>query len=71
MFFNMAEEFQKYKNILDWEWEEFKRQLEREVSASWFFQIDSEKQGFKLNRVGIFVTNFVKLLFNFSSKFMV
>ena len=35
----MAEEFQKYKNILDRERKEFKRQLEREVSASWFFQI--------------------------------
>ena len=30
----MAEEFQKYKNILDQEQEEFKWQLEREVSVS-------------------------------------
>ena len=36
----MAEEFQIYKNILDWEREEFKWQLEREVSASLSFQID-------------------------------
>ena len=36
----MAEEFWKYKNILDWEWEKFKWQLEREVSASLSFQID-------------------------------
>ena len=39
-FFNMAKEFQKYKNILDQEQEEFKKQLEKEVGASWFFQID-------------------------------
>ena len=38
----MAEEFQKYKNILDQEWEEFKWQLEREVSASLSFQIDQK-----------------------------
>ena len=31
----------------------------------------SKKQCFKLNRVGIFVTNLSKLLFNFCSKFMV
>ena len=37
MFFNMAEEFQKYKDILDWEKKEFKKQLLREVSISWFF----------------------------------
>ena len=61
-FFNMAEEFQKYKNILDQEWEEFKRQLEREVSASWFFQIDQRKQDFKLNRIGIFITNLAKII---------
>ena len=36
----MAKEFQKYKNILDQERKEFKKQLQREVSASWFFQID-------------------------------
>ena len=30
----MAEELQKYKDILKREWEEFKKQLEREVSAS-------------------------------------
>ena len=35
----MVEELQKYKDILDWERKEFKRQLEREVSTSWFFQI--------------------------------
>ena len=37
----MAEEFQKYKNILDQEWEEFKWQLEREVSAFLSFQVDN------------------------------
>ena len=37
---NMAEEFQKYKDILDWERKEFEKQFEkqllREVSTSWF-----------------------------------
>ena len=36
----MVEEFQKYKNILHQEQEEFKWQLEREVSASLPLQID-------------------------------
>ena len=39
--FIMAEEFQKYKNILDQEREEFKQQLEREVSAFLSFQVDN------------------------------
>ena len=33
----MAEEFQKYKDTLDWEKKEFKKQLLRKVSTSWFF----------------------------------
>ena len=40
----MAEEFEKYKGILDRECEEFRQQLEREVSAFLSFQIDREKQ---------------------------
>ena len=36
----MAKEFKKYKDIMDQEWEEFKKQLQREVSASWFSQTD-------------------------------
>ena len=32
----MAEELQKYKDILKREWEEFKKQLVREVSTSKF-----------------------------------
>ena len=32
----MAEELQKYKNILKREWEEFKKQLVREESTSKF-----------------------------------
>ena len=31
-----AEEFQKYKDILKREWEEFRKQSEREVSTSKF-----------------------------------
>ena len=42
----MAEEFQKYKDILDWEKKEFKKQLLREVSTSWFFSNKSSKQYF-------------------------
>ena len=40
--FIMAEDFQKYKSILDREWEEFKQQLKREVSAFLSFQVDKE-----------------------------
>ena len=36
----MVEEFQKYKSILDREWEEFKQQLKREVSAFLSLQVD-------------------------------
>ena len=36
----MAEELQKYKSILNREWEEFKQQLKREVSAFLSFQVD-------------------------------
>ena len=34
---NIAEEFQKYKDLMDWQKKEFKKQLQREVSASWSF----------------------------------
>ena len=44
MLFIMAEEFEKYKSILDREWEEFKQQLRRAVSAFLSFQGDGEKQ---------------------------
>ena len=44
MLFNMAEEFEKYKGILDREWEEFRQQLKREVSTFLSFQVDREKQ---------------------------
>ena len=40
----MAEEFEKYKGILDRECDEFRQQLEREVSTFLPFQIDREKQ---------------------------
>ena len=39
-FLNMVEVFQKYKDILDQEKKEFKKQLLREVSTSWFFLKD-------------------------------
>ena len=39
----MAEELQRYKNILVREHQEFKEQMEREVSAILPFQIDREK----------------------------
>ena len=44
MLFIMAEEFEKYKGILDREQEEFRQQLKREVSAFLSFQVDREKQ---------------------------
>ena len=44
MQFIMAEEFEKYKGILDRECEEFKQQLKREVSIFLSFQVDREKQ---------------------------
>ena len=40
----MTEEFEKYKGILDREHDEFRQQLEREVSTFLPFQIDREKQ---------------------------
>ena len=40
----MVEEFAKYKGILDREHEEFREQLEIEVSAFLSFQIDREEQ---------------------------
>ena len=39
----MAEELQKYKDILAREPKEFREQMEREVSAFLPFQIDREK----------------------------
>ena len=38
----MVEELQKYKDILMREWEEFKKQLEREVSTSRFLLFQSK-----------------------------
>ena len=38
----MAEELQKYKDILKTEWEEFKKQLVREVSTSKFLLFQSK-----------------------------
>ena len=40
----MAEEFQKYKNILAREQKEFREEMEREVSASLHSQLVKEKQ---------------------------
>ena len=39
----MVEEFEKYKGILDRECDEFRQELEREVSAFLPFHIDREK----------------------------
>ena len=36
----MAEEFKKYKSVLDREREEFKQELKREVSTFLSFQVD-------------------------------
>ena len=47
----MVEKFQKYKDILDREQEEFRKQLKREVSASWFFQMD-QKSTFQTKQGG-------------------
>ena len=44
MLFIMAEEFEKYKGILDREQEEFRQQLKREVSVFLSFQVDRKKQ---------------------------
>ena len=43
----MAEEFQKYKNILAREQKEFREEMEREVSVSLPFQLVKEKQDLK------------------------
>ena len=40
----MAEEFQKYKNILAREQKEFREEMETEVSASFPCQLVKEKQ---------------------------
>ena len=44
MLFNMVEEFEKYRSILDREWEEFKQQLKTKVSAFSSFQVDRKEQ---------------------------
>ena len=43
----MAEEFKKYKDILARECEEFKEEMEREVSILLPFQLDNEKWNLK------------------------
>ena len=43
----MAEEFKKYKDILARECEEFKEEMEREVSALLPFQLINEKWNFE------------------------
>ena len=55
----MAEQFQKYKDILDREKEEFKKQLEREVST-FLILFEWIKEGKCLNLDGVrtFVVNF-------------
>ena len=64
MLFIMAEEFQKYKSILDREQEEFKQQLKREVSAFLSFQVDKRSNiGTKHN--WNFVTNFASVIIYF------
>ena len=44
MSLKMAEEFKKYRDILNCEREEFKKQLEREISISWFFQVSQRNR---------------------------
>ena len=44
MSLKMAEELKKYRDILDHKGEEFKKQLEREVSISWFFQVNQRNR---------------------------
>ena len=68
-FWNMVEEFQKYKDILDREQEEFRKQLKRDVSASWFFQLD-KKMTFQTKWGENSCKNLSKLLFDFCSKFI-
>ena len=64
MLFFMAEEFKKYKSILDREWEEFKQQLKREVSVFLSFQVDQRSNiGTKCN--WNFVTSFASVIIYF------
>ena len=49
----MAEELQKYKDILKHEREEFKKQLKREVSISGFLLNRSNEQYFESNEFEI------------------
>ena len=67
MLFTMAEEFKKYKSILNREREEFKQQLKREVSAFLSFQVDKRSNiGTKHN--WNFVTNYCKYYYLFLFK---
>ena len=64
-------EFEKYKSILDREWEEFKQQLQREVSTFLSFQVGKRSSiGTKHN--WNFVTNFASvIIYFFFLKFVV
>ena len=64
MLFTMAEEFKKYKSILDREWEEFKQQLKREVSTFLSFQVD-KRSNIGTKRNWNFVTNFASVIIYF------
>ena len=67
----MAEEFEKYKSILDREWEEFMQHLKREVSAFLSFQVD-QRSNIGNECSWDFVTNFSSaIIFFFFSKFVV
>ena len=66
----MVEEFKKYKSILDREWEEFKQQLKREVSAFLSFHVD-QRSNIGTECSWNFVTNFASVIIYFFSKFMV
>ena len=61
----MAEEFEKYKSILDRERKEFKQQLKREVSAFLSFQVD-QRSNIGTEHSCYLVTNLPVLLFIFS-----
>ena len=62
--FIMAEEFEKYKSILDRKQEEFKQQLKREVSAFLSFQID-QRSNIGTEHSWDFVTNFASVIIFF------
>ena len=64
MLLTMAEEFKKYKSILDREWEEFQQQLQREVTAFLSFQVGKRSNiGTKCN--WNFVMNFASVVIYF------